>query len=60
MMMDLTSSMVDALLVCLGVVAGLAGGIQTIHSDTTTMSATSDQTNTITTQPSKASLPEAA
>jgi hypothetical protein len=38
MMMDLTSSMIDGLLVFLGVAAGLMAGIGTILSDTNTMS----------------------
>ncbi len=42
MMMDLTSSIIDGLLVFLGVVAGLMAGIGTIVSDTNTMSTAPD------------------
>jgi hypothetical protein len=42
MMMDLTSSIIDGLLVFLGVVAGLMAGIGTIVSDTSAMSTTPD------------------
>jgi hypothetical protein len=53
MMMDLMSSVVDGLLVFLGVVAVLAGGMQTIQSDTATMSTTSGLAHIHTTEPSQ-------
>ncbi len=60
MMMDLTSSMIDGLLVFLGVVAGLMAGIGTILSDTNTMSTTPDLRTTSRHSHRQASLPKAA
>lgn len=60
MMMDLTSSIVDGTLVFLGVVAVLMGGIQTIHSDATTMSTASGIDTASTPSHRTPSLPKAA
>jgi hypothetical protein len=60
MMMDLTSSIIDSLLVFLGVVAGLMAGIGTIVSDTNTMSTAPDlRTNSRSSHRTR-SLPKAA
>jgi hypothetical protein len=60
MMMDLTSSIIDGLLVFLGVVAGLMAGIGTIVSDTSTMSTTPDLKTTVRSSRQARSLPKAA
>jgi hypothetical protein len=60
MMMDLTSSIIDGLLVFLGVVAGLMAGIGTIVSDTNTMSTAPDLRATTRSSHQMRSLPKAA
>jgi hypothetical protein len=59
-MMDLTSSIIDGLLVFLGVVAGLMAGIGTIVSDTNTMSAAPGVKTTLRSSRQARSLPKAA
>lgn len=59
-MMDLMSSMIDELLVFLGVVAGLMAGIGTIVSDTSAMSTTPDVKPTTRSSRQARSLPKAA
>jgi hypothetical protein len=60
MMMDLTSSMIDGLLVFLGIVAGLMAGIGMIVSDTSTMSTTPHLKPTTQSSRRAMSLPKAA
>jgi hypothetical protein len=60
MMMDLTSSIIDGLLVFLGVVAGLMAGIGTIVSDTNTMSTTPGLRTTVRSSRQARSLAKAA
>ncbi len=60
MMMDLMSSMIDGLLVLLGVVAGLMAGIGTIVSDASTMSTTPDLKPATQSSHQAMSLPQAA
>jgi hypothetical protein len=60
MMMDLTSSIIDGLLVFLGVVAGLMAGIGTIISDTSTMSTAPELKAATRSSHQTRSLPKAA
>ena len=60
MMTDLMSSMIDGLLVFLGVVAGLMAGIGTILSDTNTMSTSPSLRTTSQSSYRTTSLPKAA